>query len=389
MTSLLDTEAAPVEEPSARATITPRDAWSKAKLPIALGVAFVVVALLQAIVSGGASIARLDPEANGPDGGLALATLLREHGVDVRRVETPSGSPDTTVFIPVPELVELTGSSAFADARAARDLVVVGPDDTMLETMRIDAGAADTVDDDVREPGCEHPDASAAGDVLIGGVTFGAPESAVVCYADRGDATFVELVASGRRVTLLGSGSFMTNLHLDDHGDAALALRLLTRNPTVEWVYPRLVDLPAQEPRSLTELLPHRLLVATAQVCVAILLLALWRARRLGPVVVEPLPVVVRAAEAVEGRARLYETARALDQAGNALRAGLRDRLVRVLGLAPDADPQTMVAAVSARTGREATAVIDLLYGPPPADDAALVRLAADLDQLDTEVRAL
>ena len=41
-----------------------------------------------------------------------------------------------------------------------------------------------------------------------------APEIATACYADRGDATFVDMEDGGRRVTLLGSGSFMTNEHL-------------------------------------------------------------------------------------------------------------------------------------------------------------------------------
>jgi hypothetical protein len=41
---------------------------------------------------------------------------------------------------------------------------------------------------------------------------------------------------------------------------------------------------------------------------------------------------------------------------------------------------------VAARTGRPATEVEALLYGPSPADDAALVRLADDLDALIREV---
>jgi hypothetical protein len=220
-------------------------------------------------------------------------------------------------------------------------------------------------------------------------VLFGAAGDATGCYPLGRLASFVEVSRDGRRVTLLGSGSFMTNDRLGDAGNAALALRLLTRHPTLEWVYPRAAPPAGEEGRSLTSLLPHRLYVLLAELGVAALLVALWRGRRLGPVVVEPLPVVVRAAEAVEGRARLYESAAARGRAADALRAGLRDRLVRALGLAPDAPRETLVAAVTARAARDAAAVDTLLYGPPPADDEALVRLAADLDRLDTEVRAL
>ena len=395
MTSVLDSPAeAAAEEayaPSARATVVPRDAWRKAKLPLALGLGFVLIALLHALTTGGSTVGHLDPEAATDDGGLALATLLRDRGVDVRVVDEPTGAAGTTVFVPLPALARGYRPSALSAAKDARELVVAQPSETDLELMDVDASTSETVPVGTLEPRCPQPDATAAGPVRLGGTTFGAPEHAVPCYVSGGFASFVELADDGRRVTLLGDGAFMTNEHLDDHGNAALALRLLSRHPTVEWVYPRTPELAADDDRQkgLLELLPHRVLVATAQAFVVLLLIALWRARRLGPVVVEPLPVVVRAAEAVEGRARLYEGAHARDQAGNALRAGLRDRLVRVLGLSPDASPETMVAAVTARTGRDAVAVGDLLYGPPPADDAALVRLAADLDRLDNEVRAL
>ena len=392
--SLLDTDVAPAPPAeatpleSSRATVTPGNAWRKARLPIALGLVFVVVALIQAIVTGGSTVGRMDPEAAIPDGGRALATLLRDRGVDVRRVEAPTGSSGVTVFIPEPDFVEMLNPAAFSDARGARDLVVAGADSSVLERLDVAAEAAGYDRERVLDPGCPDPDALAAGAVLLGGVTYGGSELATPCYPDGGQASMLVFDDDGRRVTVLGSSELMTNEHLDEEGNAALALRLLSRQRTVEWVLPRNLAL-GEEEKTLWELVPRRVVVATAQAFVVLLLLALWRGRRLGPVVVEPLPVVVRAAETVEGRARLYEAAHARDQAANALRAGLRDRLVRVLGLASDANPQMLVAAVTARTGRDPVLMTDLLYGPPPADDAALVRLATDLDRLDTEVRAL
>jgi hypothetical protein len=119
---------------------------------------------------------------------------------------------------------------------------------------------------------------------------------------------------------------------------------------------------------------------------VAVGCFALWRARRLGPVVTEPLPVVVRAAETVEGRARLYRRAGAADHAAFALRQAARDRLVPRLGLPRDAAPDAVVAALVERTGRAGQAVWELLYGPPPRTDADLVRLADALDALEKEI---
>jgi hypothetical protein len=108
--------------------------------------------------------------------------------------------------------------------------------------------------------------------------------------------------------------------------------------------------------------------------------------------VVEPLPVVVRSAEAVEGRARLYRSRRARDRAADALRAGSRERLVRLLGM-PGSAAQDMsvaaqvVAAVAERTGRPRATIGLALYGPAPTDDAELVALADHLDDLEGQVR--
>jgi hypothetical protein len=49
--------------------------------------------------------------------------------------------------------------------------------------------------------------------------------------------------------------------------------------------------------------------------------------------------------------------------------------------------PGAVVDAVAGRTRRPAPDVAALLYGSAPADDAALVRLADDLDALEREVR--
>jgi len=106
-----------------------------------------------------------------------------------------------------------------------------------------------------------------------------------------------------------------------------------------------------------------------------------------GPVVEEPLPVVVRAAEAAEGRARLYRRAGARGRAAQNLRAATLGRLMPLLGQGRAADPVSVTAAVAARAARPAAEVSALLYGAAPADDAALVRLANELDALERMVR--
>lgn len=101
-----------------------------------------------------------------------------------------------------------------------------------------------------------------------------------------------------------------------------------------------------------------------------------------------PLPVIVRSAETVHGRARLYRAANARDRAAQALRQAARARLARALGLAATTTPPALVASVADHSGRTAAAVAALLYGDDRIpDDAGLVRLTDDLDQLEREVR--
>jgi hypothetical protein len=200
------------------------------------------------------------------------------------------------------------------------------------------------------------------------------------------------------RYTVLGSGSVLTNEHLDQDGNAALALGLLDRNAPVAWVLPT-----GGQPNTntsgnaLVDHLPRGLRVGILQVFFAVLLLALARGRRLGPPVAEQLPVSVRAAETVEGRARLYRAARARSAAAEALREGARQRFAGRLMPGPGAvDPAMLVRAVATRTGRDPGEIASLLYGPgsagevraaSPLDDAGLLRLSDELETLDRQVR--
>jgi hypothetical protein len=208
------------------------------------------------------------------------------------------------------------------------------------------------------------------------------------CYSADGDPSLVHVVqTSGRTVTLLGTPEPLTNDHLDEQGNAALALGLLGARPQLVWYLPTPGDLPASEQRSLYDLLPDALWWALWQLGIAVLLLALWRARRLGAVVPEPLPVVVRATETVEGRGRLYRRSGARDKAAAALRSATLRRLEPALGLARRSQPQNVADAVAARSGHSSVEVSALLYGAAPADDSALVRLADHLDAMEKEVR--
>jgi hypothetical protein len=369
-----------------------RARWRSVRVPvIALG-GLLLVSLLLALAASRQRSGLLDPRAYDPAGSRALAQLLGSEGVRVELVttlavaQTAAADPRTTLLIARPELLPPRGLERLRGASA--ELVLVAPAPDVLKALAPTMTAKGSAEVRDRAPGCALRSATAAGDADLGGALYTASEGAALCYPEGGLAALVRVEAGGRAVTVIGTPAPLTNDKLDENGNAALALRLLGQQPRLAWYLPSLSDAALRDgQQSLISLLPRGLKLAVVQVGIGVLLLALWRARRLGPVVREPLPVVVRAAEAVEGRARLYRRARARDRAADALRGAVRDRLIPRLGLISGAGSTAVVDAVARRTGRASAEVSALLYGAPPADDAALVQLADALDALEREVR--
>jgi hypothetical protein len=163
------------------------------------------------------------------------------------------------------------------------------------------------------------------------------------------------------------------------------------RIDTVTWLMPGL-DAQGSGSPSIWDLFPDWIRVAFWWLVIVGLLTALWRGRRMGPVVTEPLPVVVRAAEIVEGQGRLYHRAQARDRAALALRAAALRRLAERFGLPRGASVAEIVTSTVGNSPGSATTyhptsadVGALLSGPPPDSDASLVRLAVALSDLEAK----
>jgi hypothetical protein len=208
------------------------------------------------------------------------------------------------------------------------------------------------------------------------------------CYTSTSGPTLVQLQVGGRTVTVLGTGAPLTNAKLAGQGNAALAINLLPSHRII-WLVPAIVAVAAPAtagPRSFASLIPLAAYLVAVQLVLALLLAVAWRGRRLGQLVAEPLPVVVRAAETTEGHGRLYESRHARGQAAAALRSALLGRVERAVGLPPGADQEAVVAALAQRSATGAAQLSAWLYGPPPLTDQGLVALARDLDELEREV---
>ncbi|NDU72477.1 DUF4350 domain-containing protein [Actinomadura sp. DSM 109109] len=372
--------------------------WRSARGVVAAVLAMVVVAVVLAALRPSTSAEALDPESPRQDGSRALAEILRQHGTPVtvaRDTGDALGAALPGTVLVVTRTERLTEDDLARLSAVPADVLLVRPTSFALDAFAPQVRRRGPAYEQTSAPRCDLPAASLAGPVAFhDSDTYEISGAGTSCYrTDYGDARVVQVSTGTHNVTVLGSTAPLTNRRLTEEGNAALGMNLAGAGASAVWLAPDLPESGAGAgQRSLGDLLPFGVKLLTLQLLVAVLLVALWRGRRLGPVVAEALPVVVRSAETVEGLARLYRAGHARDRASDALRSGARERLVPLLGLPRSSaqDPSAareIVTAVARRTTYDETYVGAALYGPEPLDDAGLIALTDVLDDLERQVR--
>ncbi|MFE6056432.1 DUF4350 domain-containing protein [Kitasatospora sp. NPDC056446] len=379
---------------------TARGLWRRARWYLAFLAAVLVGALAVTALDQDHSYPPLDPRSYDHDGTHAVVTLLEQQGLTTGVATDPTTGPagPDTLVLPEPDLLDPAQLRAVAAARHRR-LVLVAPGPGALSAlapgirMSEEDGGLPYASVRGTEPGCPLAEAVRAGGAQLGGTLYTSGSRGEGCYQRGHGYPLVRTPVDGGDVIVLGTGAFLRNDELGKDGNASLALGLLGSQPRVTWHLPDYSAPLAEgtQPRTFGDYIPNGWHWAYYQLVVAAALAALWRGRRLGPVVAEDLPVVVRASETTEGRARLYRRAKARGRAADALRRAAVHRLAPALGVplrAGAPDPDAFCAAVADRLpDRPAGDVRALLFGPPPTDDGALLRLADDLDTLERQVR--
>ncbi|HUE35211.1 MAG TPA: DUF4350 domain-containing protein [Mycobacterium sp.] len=359
--------------------------WSWAVLTLVVLAAIAGIgAYLTAPRPGG----QMDPASTGPAGAHALVALLGDGGVEVVVADSiadveRAARPNTLILVAQSQYL---ADNTLLDrlAKAPGDLLLVEPTARTREALMPGVGIApsDTFDSD---PNCTLREATRAGSVRFGpSVTYKAKDGRAMtsCY----DGVLIRFRDNGRTVTAVGSTDFMTNGSLLQAGNAALAMNLAGDRPRLIWYAPHRVEGETSSPASIVDLIPENVTWIVWQLCLVVLLVAVWKGRRPGPLVAEELPVVVRASETVEGRGRLYRSRRARDRAAEALRTATLQRLLPRLGLGAGTPAPAVVTTVAQRCGADAGFVSYHLFGPPPATDNDLLQLARALDEIERQV---
>ncbi|MEU9623907.1 DUF4350 domain-containing protein [Streptomyces sp. NPDC048155] len=388
------------------ASLTPHQIWTRTRGLLLALLLLVAAGIALAAVRSGDQHGRLDPRSADPYGSRAVAELLKDRGVSVQVVTTLDEAaaqvgPETTLLVTSPDLLtphQQRGLRAATAESAGRTvLLAAGPTSvgTLVPGVRAEpAGPVAT-----RAARCSLPAARNAGDAETGGFRYASNGlDTLACFPSDGLPTLLLVKQGAGDTVLLGAPGLLHNDRLGNQGNASLALQLLGSRPHLVWYLPSLIDTSAatgngddgaRDNRSFADLIPRGWLWGTLQLALAAVLAAIWRARRLGPLVTEQLPVAIRASESTEGRARLYRRANARDRAADSLRSATRVRMAPLVGVPPREahSPATLIPAVSARLTTTDIDLPTVLFGPAPSDDAALVHLADQLDTLEREVR--
>lgn len=336
------------------------------------GVALACLVLVALIVTlaltatRGSSGIPLASDNSGPSGAQALAKVLEHHGVSVRTARTQDDidrpvSADTTVFVAGDATLDADARSRLLDAvHGAGRLVVVEPTPDMRTQLFPPSG-----------------DSGAGGDGVAPDVEFGRAHG-------------------GTTPVAVNDSTIFTNATIASDNNAASALRLLGATRDVLWI----ADWQGSTSRASDEqglAWPDWKGPLTWALACTVGVLALTRGRRFGPLVTEPLPVVVPASESTRALATLFRRSTTRESAADALRRGCAARLAPRLGLGaghthPDDvaralrgdDP--LVGASRRISPQRAAELADHLTGPVPETDRELVHLATALQQLEKEM---
>lgn len=368
--------------------------WAAAVLA---ALALVAIAVQVGLTRSAHKGQELDPQNTGPEGARAVARVVDDHGTRVRIVRSEGAfngaevDGGTTVVVTRTDALSAeTARSLLDHARGARRVVLVGPSRFVLRELELPvAPATSATGPRVVRAGCTL-DGLSPTDTVAGGAdryTAEAP-GATSCFTVGDGSGLVALPPSGGRpeVVVLGDTDLLRNDSITRFDAAGVAVRLLARGDSVVWYVPSFLDITSRDTTATSEV-PKAIGPLAFLALWALLVLMLWRGRRFGPLVTEPLPAVVKAIETTQSRGRLYRKAGDAGRAGEALRARAVRRLASRLGLPTGASAAAVAQAAAEATGQNPVHVSATLAGPHPTSESALVDLAHDLSQLEKDVR--
>jgi hypothetical protein len=369
--------------------------WLPAAAAVAAALALLLV--LAALDRGGD--VPLDPRSHARLGTSAMVALARELGAEVDvggRVPDLGAGTGPDVIVVLTDVLDPGQREALMSwvERGGR-LVVTDPGSALVPEWT-------ATFDTVAELGLPRTLASRCEIGALDGIDVAgiAPRNGGVLYRPRGAAdTCVEhaggayIVATGRgegSIVAVGGSGMVVNAAIARGENAPVVAALVApeRGTGVLVLEPGAVAGAGGGERTLAELVPSGVWRAIAQLGLAFLVYALWRARRLGRPVAETQPVAVAGSELVVAVGNLLDRTGSTAHAADLLRADLRRFLANHLGMPPASPPGVLAEVAAARSGADPDRLRWALDPRPVTGDADLVALAHTIDRIREEVLA-
>lgn len=348
----------------------------------------------------------LDPANPGTSGTQALARVLDSHGIDVEitrnqqqflGADRPGGG--TTVVVTGDDaLNSYTAGRLRERVRGAARLVLLNPRVNTLSELAPTVATGYGYDSSLPSlrAGCTTSGIRPSDVITASSATYsvGPGTVATTCFSmpatgsSTTESNVVVLPATSTSPELVvASGIQFTNDAITRLDNAGVAVRMLGGHDRLLWYVPSRKDLPPSQSTSKGPSdIPRAIGPLIALSFVALFAAMLWRGRRFGRLVVEPLPAVVKAIETTQARGRLYRRAADVPRAAKQLRDHTIRRLAKTLGLPARTEVQLVIDTAATASGADRNALANLLAGPLPATEDQLLQYANDLSRIEEEV---
>jgi len=336
-------------------------------------------------------------------GAAGITSVLEDQGIAVRPAQSMSQlraeldrHPDATVVFHDKNTAMATASYArldeLADLVPADQRVFAGVSEQQLRHLVEgveDITSVPVVEHLEAEDSCQLQAAEEAGDIAAVRSGVALDDDAQGCFTvDTDGAQFYAYAQTTDGSIVFADWQMLSNAGLYDNGTATLATWALGQADTVIWFQPDFSLDPDPDGKLSPVQLPDwvRMSIVWAVIVTGIALFYLGR--RTGPVITEPLPAEVSAAETTVGRGRMYTKARHYTHAVSILQQASLARLARLLQLGNETRPQTILAETAQQLHRP-VAELHQLYTPPVQRLTAeqFVTWAQQLQQLEQQVR--
>jgi hypothetical protein len=328
----------------------------------------------------------LDPRSSAEFGARGLVLFLHELGADVDISATgPSTSTDVAVLLE-DRLTEASRRELATWVEDGGTLVIADPGSPLSAPLSEDGNdVLAAITGDIERGTCDLDELDDVNDIdAPGALLYDTGVADSQCFGDDRAAYVVSGTIGAGRVISVGSPTPFLNDALDDRDHSLLAAGLMVPEDGAQVTVLERPP-PGEGDDDLTDLVSDGVKAALVQLALAFAVYAVFRARRLGRPVPEPLPVPIAGSELTAAVGELMQQRRDPTRAARVIQQDTRRQLARRLGLPVDATAQAVADAVSARVDTGADHVLDLLNRPSVEDERALVDLIRDLDAIRQE----